>query len=84
MKYKTVENGYIITIGTGNGQISITEEEYKKIVNVLNNKPEHKEGFGLRLRDSDLTWEEYQLPPTPEPEPEAEELLDILLGGDAE
>ena len=84
MKYKTVENGYIITIGTGNGQIPITEEEYKEIINALNNKPEHKNSVGLRLRDNDLAWEEYQLPPAPEPEPDAEEILDILLGGDTE
>lgn len=69
--YKTIDNGYIISIGTGNGGTEITEQEYAEILSVIRNKPTPREGFDYRLK-TDLTWEEYKLPPI-EPEPLTDE-----------
>lgn len=66
-KFKTIEDGCIISIGTGFGGTEITEQEYAEILAVIRNKPTAREGFDYRLK-TDLTWEEYKLPPI---EPEA-------------
>lgn len=82
MKYKEIENGYIITVGEGSGSIRISEEEYSRIISALSRVPTQKKGFGLRLRDEDLTWEEYEAEPIPESdEVDDSEALEILLGG---
>jgi len=65
--YKTIDSGYIISIGTGNGGTEITEAEYAEILTAIRNKPTAREGFDYRLK-TDMTWEEYELPPV-EPEP---------------
>ena len=40
MKYwKSVIDGYIQSIGTGNGNTEISETEYNEILNAFNNKP---------------------------------------------
>lgn len=69
--YKTIGNGYILSIGTGNGGTEITEQEYAEILAVIRNKPTAREGYDYRLK-TDLTWEEYALPPI-EPEPPTDE-----------
>lgn len=69
--YKTIDSGYIISIGTGNSGTEITEQEYAEILAVIRNKPTARDGFDYRLK-TDLTWEEYALPPI-EPEPPTEE-----------
>ena len=50
---------------------------------IIQNRPT-AEGKGYRLK-TDLTWEEYDLPPVPEPSDDDEistdEALNILLGG---
>ena len=69
--YKTIDNSYIISIGTGSGGEEITEQEYAEILSVIRDKPTPREGFDYRLK-TDLTWEEYALPPV-EPEPLTEE-----------
>jgi len=69
--YETIDNSYIISIGTGSGGTEITEQEYSKILSVIRNKPTPRDGFGYRLK-TDLTWEEYAMPPI-EPEPPTEE-----------
>ena len=84
MKYnKQVSNSYISAIGTGHGGVEITEDEYNAIMDVIKNRPS-AEGKGYRLK-TDLTWEEYDLPPAPKPSDEdeisADETLNILLGG---
>lgn len=82
MKYKTIESGYIVTIGNGNGTIPISDEEYESIANALAKMPVQKNGMGLRLRDSDLTWESYEIEPILESdEVDDSEALEILLGG---
>ena len=82
-KYKQITDNYITAIGTGYGGTEITEAEYNKIMSIIQNRPT-ADGKGYRLK-TDLTWEEYDLPPEPEPSDEDEisndEALEILLGG---
>lgn len=81
--YKQIQDNFILAIGTGAGNTEITEAEYNEIMAVIRSCPT-AEGKGYRLK-TDLTWEEYDLPPEPEPSDEDEisddEALDILLGG---
>lgn len=81
--YKQISDDCIAAIGTGPGGVEITESEYNEIMAVIQNRPQ-ADGKGYRLK-TDLTWEEYDLPPEPEPSDEDElsdaEALDILLGG---
>ena len=81
--YKNISDNYILAIGTGCGNDEISEQEYNEIMSVIRSCP-NEEGKGYRLK-TDLTWEEYDLPPGPEPSDEdeisADEALDILLGG---
>ena len=70
-KFKTIDGGYIISIGTGSGGEEITEQEYAEVLAVIRNKPTARDGYDYRLK-TDLTWEEYALPPI-EPEPPTDE-----------
>ena len=83
--YKKVADGYILSIGETNSDVRnpITESEYNEILTVIQNKPPRTETTDYRLK-TDLTWEEYEHEPDPEPEPTAEEILEILLGGESE
>lgn len=83
MDYYIIEgNGYILAVGKGNGGTKITEEKYNEILSVIRNKPERTGLIDYKLK-TDLTWESYEIEPTPEPpdEPTPEEALEILLGG---
>lgn len=60
MFYKTIIDGYLVSIGTG-GNTEITESEYNEILTTIQNKPTAQDGYGYRLKE-DLTWEEYELP----------------------
>lgn len=81
--YKQTSNSYIIAVGTGAGGTEIAETEYNDVMAIIQSCPNVK-GKGYRLK-TDLTWEEYDLPPEPEPSDEdelsGEEALNILLGG---
>ena len=81
--YKNISDNYILAIGTGCGNDEISEQEYNEIMSVIRSCP-NEEGKGYRLK-TDLTWEEYDLPPVPEPSDDDEistdEALNILLGG---
>lgn len=81
--YKQKCDNCIIAIGTGLGNTEITEFEYNEIIVAIHNRPQ-SDGKGYRLK-TDLTWEEYDLPPEPEPSDEDElsndEALNIILGG---
>lgn len=73
MYQKNTENGYIVSIVSGditNG--NITEEEYNTILSVIRGKPTAPEGYDYRLRE-DLTWELYELPIIPPEDEEATE-----------
>ena len=83
MRYnKQTSNNYIIAIGTGAGGTEITKAEYDEIMAIIQNRPA-AEGKGYRLK-TDLTWEEYDLPPEPEPSDEDElsdaEALNVIMG----
>ena len=81
--YKQTDSMYILTVGVGAGGTEISADEYSEILSVIQNHPT-AEGKGYRLK-TDLTWEEYDLPPVPEPSDDDEistdEALNILLGG---
>lgn len=70
-QYKTVSGGYLVSIGIGINGEEITNKEYCEILSIIRNKPKAREGFGFRLK-TDLTWEEYALPPI-EPNPPTDE-----------
>lgn len=82
--YKIISDNQVTAIGTGPGGTEITEAEYNDILAIIRSCPTPPDGKGYRLK-TDLTWEEYDLPPEPEPSDEDElseaEALDILLGG---
>ena len=80
--YKQILDDYILAIGKGYGGDEISEAEYNEIMSVIRSCP-NEAGKGYRLR-TDLTWEEYYLPPvvvSDDDELSAEEALEILLGG---
>lgn len=83
MRYFVQQDIYITAVGTNIGGTEITEAEYNEILTIIRNRP-RAEGKGYRLK-TDLTWEEYDLPPEPESSDEDEitneEALEILLGG---
>ena len=81
--FKIIQNYSVTAIGTGPGGTEITESEYNDIMAIIQSCPK-AEGKVYRLK-TDLTWEEYDLPPVPEPSDDDElsdaEALNILLGG---
>lgn len=83
VRCKQTDGDYILAVGIGAGGTEITEAEYEQIMAAIRSCPE-ADGKGYRLK-TDLTWEEYDLPPEPEPSDTDEltdaEALDILLGG---
>ena len=78
MYYKTVKNGYILSISTGSGETEITESEYNDIMSAILNKPTPTESTDYMLKE-DLTWEACEIEQA-EPEPTAEEIVNILTG----
>lgn len=76
--YKYINDGYVEGIGEATGDGNITKAEYNEILTIVHNRPTPKEGYGIRLK-TDLTWEEYELPPEPEPEPTEEEDMQMAL-----
>lgn len=52
--YKNIENGYIVSISTQQGQIEITKKEYEEILSLIKTAP-YEDGFEYRLKE-DLTW----------------------------
>lgn len=81
MYYKTIEDGYITSIGTGVGQEEITQEEYNEILAVIQSRPIPEAGFDYKLRE-DLTWEQVEDPADEDPELSEEEAMHIILGGE--
>lgn len=79
--FKTIENGYITSIGQGYGGVEITETEHNSIFDIIRNKPSAESGYDYRLK-TDLTWELYELPPMPEDDDITDaEALEIIRGG---
>ena len=79
MYYKNIEDGYITCIGTGAGQIEITQDEYEYILTVIKFRPTPEPGFDYRLRE-ELTWEQVEAPEPDEEDITAEEAMDIMMG----
>lgn len=75
---KTLVDGYGQG-GGGSGGVEITEQEYAEILTAIRNKPTPRDGFDYRLK-TDLTWEEYVLPPVEEDDADAtaEDLYEAL------
>lgn len=79
--FKIIDNGYILAIGTGGGGTEITEAEHDAIMAVIQQKPAWENDTDCHLK-TDLTWEAYErIPEEPPEEIDAEEALDILIGG---
>ena len=71
--YKYINDGYIIGVGSGAGAGNeITEDEYNKILDKINNRPTAPEGFTYRLTTA-LEWELVELPPIVENNEEFED-----------
>lgn len=68
MKYfKNIENGYIVSVSTMQGQTEITKKEYDEILETIKTMPIAESGFGYRLKNN-LTWEVFELPKQDESE----------------
>lgn len=78
--FKNIKDDYITVIGTGIGDVEITQEEYENILSVVRNRPTPESGFDYKLR-TDLTWELVEAP-VADDEISADEALDIILGGE--
>ena len=76
--YMITENGYIEEIGTGDKGEQITEDKYIAIREAPRNCPADTETHTYRL-DTSVEW--VAVPK--EDNPTAEELLNILTGGEA-
>ena len=83
--YKETENGYLVSFGTGLGQIEIDESEYGFLHHLMRQRSVPPEGKDYRLRADTLEWEEYDLPHPPPRDDGTEisdtEALAILTGG---
>lgn len=71
MYKKYEQDGYILCLGIGN---EITEDEYNKILDKINNRPTVPEGFTYRLTTA-LEWELVELPPIENNEDSEDELI---------
>ena len=79
MYYKIITDGYITAVGTGIGDIEITQDEYESILAVIQSRPIPEAGFDYRLRE-DLTWEQVDAPVIEDEEISDEEAMNIMLG----
>ena len=79
MYYKNIVDGYITCIGTGDGDVEITQEEYETILAVIQSRPIPDAGFYYKLRE-DLTWEQVDAPVIEDEEISDEEAMNIMLG----
>lgn len=80
--YKSVSDGYIVSIGIGLSGEEITQDEYNTILTIIKNKPERTDDTDYRLT-TELTWEPYHVDPIPDVI-DADEALNIIIGGGAE
>ena len=61
MKYfKNIENGYIVSVSTAQGQTGITKEEYENILSIIKSISQAEQGFEYRLKE-DLTFEKIEV-----------------------
>lgn len=81
--FKNISGDYIVTVGTGAGEVEITKEEYDNIFTVVRSRPAAEEGYMYKLR-TDLTWERVEAPKREVTDREISDkaALDIILGGE--
>ena len=82
--FKTVKNGYILTIGTGSNGVEISENEYLELYDLFMNRPKDDRGI-YELRADTLTWEKTGMYPDTEDSVLTEteqkaQAYDILMG----
>lgn len=88
MYWMQIIKSYITAIGTGRGNIEITQQEYERILSMLRNPHEAPDGYIYRLTEK-LEWELNETPAEPE-EAEASEAdyqaalaqMGVMLDGD--
>lgn len=64
--YKTLNDGYLVSVGTGSGGTEITESEYNDLLSIIHNRPTPSTGFDYKLKADTLEWELVELPPIEE------------------
>lgn len=64
--YKTIIDGYLVSVGTGTGGTEITESEYNDLLSIIHNRPTAQDGFTYKLKADTLEWELVELPPIEE------------------
>lgn len=62
--FKIVSDGFVLGVGTGNGGLQITQEEYQTIVELIQEKPSAPSGYTYMLTEA-LEWQLVELPPVP-------------------
>lgn len=71
--YKTIIDGYLVSVGTGTGGTEITETEYNELLSIIHNRPTAPSGYDYRLKADTLEWELVELPPIDDTDEEATE-----------
>ncbi len=61
---RNVIDGYIVSVVKGTSACNMTEEEYAAFRAALAQRPVTESGYGCRMK-ADLSWELYELPPSP-------------------
>ena len=71
--YKTIIDGYLVSVGTGTGGTEITESEYNELLSIIHNRPTPQTGFDYKLKADTLEWELVELPEPSDTDDEATE-----------
>ena len=75
--HKIVANGYIVSVSNSNIGVEITDDEYSRITEAIENKP-IKEGYYYKLKDGSLTWEEFEIVIIPDNEATEADYINAL------
>ena len=71
--YKTIIDGYLVSVGAGTGGTEITESEYNELLSIIHNRPTPSTGFDYKLKADTLTWKLVELPPIDDDDTDATE-----------
>ena len=75
MWYKVIDGKFIDSIGEGTGGISISQEEYISLNEIILMHPSPPEGYTYKLRADTIEWELAKLPVIVDAPPEEDEAL---------
>ena len=75
MWYKVIDGIFIDSIGEGTGGISISQEEYISLNEIILMHPSPPEGYTYKLRADTMEWELAKLPVIVDAPPEEDEAL---------